>query len=117
MGKDLKGRDLGKGIRQRKDGRYEARAIVNSVKINIIKPTLKECMADFKEAKEMANNNMDIKRTSITLNEWFEEWFDKYKKPYIKVLALFRVGKPAAIWFLVWMSPLSISCVYSSSFI
>lgn len=89
MGKDLKGRDLGKGIRQRKDGRYEARAIINNVKINIIKPTLKECIADFKEAKNMANNNMDIKRTNITLNEWFEEWFDNYKKPYIKETSIY----------------------------
>ena len=29
MGKDLKGKELGTGIRQRKDGRYEARALVN----------------------------------------------------------------------------------------
>ena len=28
MGKDLKGRDLGKGFSQRKDGRYEARAVI-----------------------------------------------------------------------------------------
>lgn len=27
MGKDLKGRELGKGITQRKDGRYQARFI------------------------------------------------------------------------------------------
>lgn len=31
MGKDLKGRELGTGIRQRKDGRYEARAVVQGV--------------------------------------------------------------------------------------
>lgn len=27
MGKDLKGRELGKGLYQRKDGRYEARTL------------------------------------------------------------------------------------------
>ena len=29
MGKDLKGKELGTGLRQRKDGRYEARAKIN----------------------------------------------------------------------------------------
>ena len=33
MGKDLKGKELGKGIGQRKDGRYEARAVINGQKI------------------------------------------------------------------------------------
>ena len=35
MGKDLKGRDLGKGFSQRKDGRYEARAVICGEKIDI----------------------------------------------------------------------------------
>ena len=84
MGKNLKGKELGKGIRQRKDGRYEARAVVEGINISIIKSSLKECLEEFKEAKKMASNNMDMKRVNITLNEWFEEWFEQYKKPYIK---------------------------------
>ena len=43
MGKNLKGKELGKGIRQRKDGRYEARAVVGDINISIIKSSLKEC--------------------------------------------------------------------------
>ena len=35
MGKDLKGKELGKGFSQRPDGRYEARAKINGVKIDI----------------------------------------------------------------------------------
>ena len=31
MGKDLKGKELGTGLRQRKDGRYEARAKINGL--------------------------------------------------------------------------------------
>ena len=42
MGKNLKGKELGKGIRQRKDGRYEARAVVEGINISIIKSSLKE---------------------------------------------------------------------------
>ena len=69
MGKNLKGKELGKGIRQRKDGRYEARAVVEGINISIIKSSLKECLEEFKEAKKIASNNMDIKRINITLNE------------------------------------------------
>jgi hypothetical protein len=32
MGKDLKGKELGTGLRQRKDGRYEARAKINGIR-------------------------------------------------------------------------------------
>ena len=89
MGKNLKGKELGKGIRQRKDGRYEARAVVEGINISIIESSLKECLEEFKEAKKMASNNMDMKRVNITLNEWFEEWFEQYKKPYIKETSIY----------------------------
>ena len=89
MGKNLKGKELGKGIRQRKDGRYEARAVVEGINISIIKSSLKECLEEFKKAKKMASNNMDMKRVNITLNEWFEEWFEQYKKPYIKETSIY----------------------------
>lgn len=89
MGKNLKGKELGKGIRQRKDGRYEARAVVEGINISIIKSSLKECLEEFKEAKKIATNNIDMKRINITLNEWFEEWFEQYKKPYIKETSIY----------------------------
>ena len=89
MGKNLKGKELGKGIRQRKDGRYEARAVVEGINISIIKSSLKECLEEFKKAKKMASNNMDMKRVNITLNEWFEEWFEQDKKPYIKETSIY----------------------------
>ena len=41
MGKDLKGKELGTGIRQRKDGRYEARALVKGIE------TINEQVRDF----------------------------------------------------------------------
>ena len=86
MGKDLKGKELGKGVRQRKDGRYEARAIVDGIKISVIKSNLRDCLIDFRNAKQRAANNMDYKRSNITLNEWFEEWFETYKKPKVKLV-------------------------------
>ena len=41
MGKDLKGKELGTGLRQRKDGRYEARAKINGIDINLYDVDLK----------------------------------------------------------------------------
>ena len=42
MSKDLKGRTLPKGIYQRKDGRYEARAIIKGNKIQLYNTNLKK---------------------------------------------------------------------------
>ena len=42
MGKDLKGKELGTGLGQRKDGRYEARAVVDGYKIALYNFNLNE---------------------------------------------------------------------------
>lgn len=47
MGKDLKGKDLGQGISQRKDGRYNARATIEGVSINIYNYNLKALKKEF----------------------------------------------------------------------
>ena len=52
MGKDLKGKELGKGIYQRKDGRYEARAVVGGIKIQLYNFDLKQLKTDFEKAKK-----------------------------------------------------------------
>ena len=59
MPKDLKGRELPKGIYQRKDGRYEARALINGVKVQLYKFNLKELKVDFKKAKEKKKKGVD----------------------------------------------------------
>ena len=89
MGKDLKGKELGTGLRQRKDGRYEARAKINGIDINLYDVDLKKLKVLFEKAKEEARNNIDIKRQKVTLNEWFEEWFTNYKIPNIKETSVF----------------------------
>ena len=67
MGKDLKGKELGTGLRQRKDGRYEARAKINGIDINLYDVDLKKLKVLFEKAKEEARNNIDIKRQKVTL--------------------------------------------------
>lgn len=84
MGKDLKGKELGKGFYQRKDGRYEARAKVNGKQIDIIDKSLRELKRRFQDEKERIENLIEYRRNRITLNEWFEEWFDTYKLPHVR---------------------------------
>ena len=84
MPKDLRGRELPKGIYQRKDGRYEARVLINGIKIQIYNFNLKELKVEFEKRKEEAKQGVDKKLSNITLDEWFEEWFTRYKVPKIK---------------------------------
>lgn len=84
MPKDLKGRELPKGIYQRKDGRYEARALINGIRVQLYNFNLKELKTEFERRKKEAKLGVDQKLSNITLNEWFEEWFLRYKIPKIK---------------------------------
>lgn len=89
MGKDNKGRELGKGLYQRKDGRYEARAKVNGKTINLFGRNLRDLKKRFEEEKELVENRLEARRNRLTLNEWFDEWFENYKVPYVKETSVF----------------------------
>jgi len=84
MGKDLKGRELGKGLGQRKDGRYEARAIVKGKKIVLYSFNLNDLKREFEREKEKVKRNDVVLCKDVTVNEWFEAWFEQYKKPTLK---------------------------------
>ena len=89
MGKDLKGKELGVGLYQRKDGRYEAKATIDGIKINLYNTNLNKLKIAFKEAKENVSGTIRQKYSKLTLDEWFEEWFDTYKAPYIKATSIY----------------------------
>lgn len=84
MGKDLKGKELGKGFSQRKDGRYEARAIINGVKIDIYDMNLAKIKKDFEQEKAKVLREEKNLRPNVTLEEWYKEWFEKCKSPQLK---------------------------------
>ena len=85
MGKDLKGKELGKGISQRKDGKYCARYTDRfNKRQSIYGKTLKDVKN--KLAKAIAD---DIRHTNVinektTLDDWYVQWMDVYKKPVIR---------------------------------
>ena len=84
MGKDLKGKDLGKGFSQRRDGRYEARATINGIKIDIYDMSLTQLKKDFEIEKAKALREERNFRPNITFKEWFDEWFERCKSPQLK---------------------------------
>ena len=43
----------------------------------------------FQEEVEKVENGIDFMRKRITLNEWFEEWFETYKVPTVKEQSVF----------------------------
>lgn len=84
MGKDLRGKEIGKGLSQRKDGRYEARATIKGIKIDIYDMNLSKLKKDFEIEKAKVLRNEKNIRESITLSEWYTEWFEKCKSPQLK---------------------------------
>lgn len=87
MGKDLKGKELGRGLSQRPDGRYMGRAQVEGHPIVLYNWKLKELKKELAVAidiQKRSNLLPDMDGRSITLSDWFEEWYTKYKAPTLK---------------------------------
>lgn len=87
MGKDLKGKELGRGLSQRPDGRYMGRAQIEGHSITLYDRKLKDLKAKLAVAVDeakLSNLLPGVDGKSVTLSEWFEEWFVKYKAPMLK---------------------------------
>ena len=85
MGKDINGKELGKGITQRNDGRYNARVTINGVKINLYDYNLSLLKKNLEEKKLKVLRDDYSTRPNISLNQWYkDEWFPVYKSPYLK---------------------------------
>lgn len=84
MGKDLNGKKLGKGISQRKDGRYEARAVINGTKIDLYDMSLSALKKAFEMEKAKVLRDEKNVRPNVTFGEWYAEWFEKCKSPQLK---------------------------------
>lgn len=84
MGKDLHGKEIGKGIRQIKDGRFEARyidrfgrrkSLYGKTKIEI-KNKLSQALKENTEAINV--------RKRWKLKQWYQVWLDSYKRPVVR---------------------------------
>ena len=85
MGKSLDGkRELGRGISQRSDGRYHARAIVKGQKVELYGRDLKQLKIDFETAKAEALKGETTVNKNMKLEEFIETWFRDYKSQRLK---------------------------------
>lgn len=84
MGKDLKGKELGVGITQRKDGVYQARysdrwgkrKTIYGKNLKDLRKELAECITD--------NARFESLREEVNLDEWFNRWMEVYKDKSIR---------------------------------
>lgn len=84
MGKDLKGKELGVGISQRKDGLYQARYSDRwDKRRTIYNNNLREIRKQLAEAIA-GNENFSSIKDEITLDKWFDRWMEIYKEKSIR---------------------------------
>ena len=102
MGKSLKGKECGRGILQRKDGRWQARftnrfgkrKTIYGATYNEVIDKLRD--EEYKDSKKL--NSID---DSITMDKWYEVWIDTYKKSQCRNTTLATYDR----MYHRWISP------------
>ena len=84
MGKDLSGKELGKGIIQKKNGVYEARYVDRfGVRKSVSGYDLKDVRRRYSEAIYENEKEINVK-DNIRLDEWYDKWMNVYKYDIIR---------------------------------
>lgn len=86
MGKDLKGKELGVGICQRKDGLYTARFISKRTGKSVQRyfPKLQECRKWYADAKFEDEHGGINASGDMTVTAWFDYWIENIKGDSIR---------------------------------
>ena len=80
MGKSLTGKELGQGISQRKDGRYQARFTNRFGKRQTIYgQTVNEVRQKLRTEQYEDEKQINVVSSDMILNEWFEIWMETCK--------------------------------------
>lgn len=82
MGKSINGKELGKGISQRKqDGLYQGRFVNRFGKRETIyEKSLSELRRRLRNAQYEDENQINVVTKDITLDEWYDVWMDTCKR-------------------------------------
>lgn len=84
MGKDLKNKELGVGLSQRKDGLYQARY---TDRFGSKKTIYNHNLPELRKSLAIAiaeNQTFTSIRQNISLDDWFKRWIDVYKKKSVR---------------------------------
>lgn len=81
MGKSLNGKELGKGITQRKDGLYQARFINRFGKRQTLYgKTVSEISKKLRDEQYNDEKQLNLVSSGMTLDEWYERWIETCKQ-------------------------------------
>lgn len=81
MGKSLKGKELGRGISQRKNGTYQGRFTDRfQNRHTVYAKTYNEIRHKLRDAEYENDKRINIKNEKLTLDEWYEIWVKTYKQ-------------------------------------
>lgn len=85
MGKNLKGKELGVGFSQRKDGRYECKITLNGKRKTFYDKNLSDLRKVVNDAKYEAEHGIfGSNYEKLTLDDWHKIWRETYKVGHIK---------------------------------
>ena len=80
MGKNLKGKELGAGLYQRKDGKYCGRFYDRfGIRRYVYGKTISETKEKLNTAMYEDKMEMNVADNTVTLNEWYQKWLEIYK--------------------------------------
>ena len=87
MGKDLKGKELGTGISQRKDGLYVARYTdrFGRRQAPMYAKSEREIKKMYRDVKYEDEHNVMVKGAQVTLDQWYETWLNVYAPDKLKL--------------------------------
>lgn len=84
MGKDLNGKKLPKGITQLKNGLYQGRVTYGGQTEAIYSHSIADLKNKLTDLRHSLQHGTFVKESHMTVDDWFKEWIEVYKKPVVK---------------------------------
>ncbi len=109
MGKDLKGKELGVGICQRKDGLYTARFISKRTGKSVQRyfPKLQECRKWYADAKFEDEHGGINASGDMTVTAWFDYWIENIKGDSIRPNTIYCMFSDAVENDVLYKNPVT----------
>jgi len=75
---------LPKGVKLRKDGRYEGRFMYHGENYTVYGDDARKVKKQLDDLRYEVEHNIYQKPSKTTVNKWFDEWIEVYKEPSLK---------------------------------
>ena len=112
MGKSLNGKELGKGISQRKDGRYEARFVDRFGKRrSVYGLTIGEVTKKLRDSEYENGNCLNSSDDSMTVDQWYKIWKETFKTEKCRDTTILAYERTYNSWISPEIGKLRISKV------